>query len=156
MSNLDHRGGCGCDPITGDGAGIFIQLPDKFLREVMRTEHSVELPGLGDYAAGFIYLSKVSDIRDNEKKVVEDILTRENLQILGWRTVPVKSEILGKASFECEPHMEQVFVARPESCDAGLPFERKLYIARRIITHELRYSNSSTENNSFFINSFNI
>ena len=151
--NLDHRGGCGCDPITGDGAGIFIQLPDKFLREVMRTEHSVELPGLGDYAAGFIYFSKDSDKRDNEKKVVEDILTRENLQILGWRTVPVKSEILGKASFECEPHMEQVFVARSETCDAGLPFERKLYIARRIITHELRYSNISTENNSFFINS---
>ena len=151
--NLDHRGGCGCDPITGDGAGIFIQLPDKFLREVMRTEHSVELPELGDYAVGFIYFSKDSDKRDNEKKVVEDILTRENLQILGWRTVPVKSEILGKASFECEPHMEQVFVARSESCDAGLPFERKLYISRRLITHELRYSNSSTENNSFFINS---
>jgi glutamate synthase (ferredoxin) len=151
--NLDHRGGCGCDPITGDGAGIFIQLPDKFLREVMKTEHSVKLPGLGDYAVGFIYFSKDSAKRDNEKKVVADILTRENLQILGWRTVPVKSEILGKASFECEPHMEQVFVARSESCDAGLPFERKLYIARRIITHELRYSNSSTENNSFFINS---
>ena len=66
--NLDHRGGCGCDPITGDGAGIFIQLPDNFLREAMRSDHSIELPSLGDYAAGFIYFSKDSRKRSSEKK----------------------------------------------------------------------------------------
>ncbi len=151
--NLDHRGGCGCDPITGDGAGIFIQLPDNFLREAMRSDHSIELPSLGDYAAGFIYFSKDSRKRSSEKKTVERVLAQENLQILGWRTVPVNSEILGKASYECEPHMEQLFIAKPEECERGLPFERKLYLARRIISYELRYRDGSTDENSFFINS---
>ena len=151
--NLDHRGGCGCDPITGDGAGIFIQLPDKFLRDVMLKEHSVKLPNTGDYAAGFIYFSKDADKRILEKKVMEDVFVQENLKIIAWRIIPVNSEILGKASSECEPHMEQVFLERPQNCESGLPFERKLYLARRIITHHLRYQSDCTENNSFFINS---
>ena len=152
--NLDHRGGCGCDPITGDGAGIFIQLPDKFLRDVLKSDHSINLPEPGDYAAGFIYFSKDSDQRLVEKQLIEKVLAQENLSTIGWRTVPVRSEILGKASSECEPHMEQLFVSRPNNCEAGLPFERKLYLARRIITHQLRYKNGPVENASFFINSF--
>ena len=112
------------------------------------------MPEIGDYAVAFIYFSKDSEQRLHQRQVVEDVLDQENLSIIGWRPVPVKSEILGKASSECEPHMEQLFVARPSNCEAGLPFERKLYIARRIITHQLRYNNDFVENTSFFINSF--
>ncbi|MDC0156329.1 glutamate synthase large subunit [Verrucomicrobia bacterium] len=151
--NLDHRGGCGCDPITGDGAGIFIQLPDKFLRREIKSGLSVDLPPEGDYGAGFIYFSKKDDDRRREKDVVEEVLSEEGLLVLGWRRVPVNSGILGKASFECEPVMEQVFVTRPESCGSGLDFERKLYLARRIITHRLRYRDDIAEDVPFFVNS---
>ena len=151
--NLDHRGGCGCDPITGDGAGIFIQLPDKFLRREIKTEFSINLPPDGDYGAGFIYFSKNDEDRSREKQTVEKVLSEEGLVSLAWRRVPVNSGILGKASSECEPVMEQVFVSRPESCERGLEFERKLYLARRIITHRLRYSEDITGNVPFFVNS---
>ena len=136
--NLDHRGGCGCDPITGDGAGLFIQLPDKFLRKSCFSEMSLTLPPEGDYGAAFIYLSKDEDLYSNEKTVTAEVLAELEMELLGWRTVPVRSEILGKASAECEPRMEQLFVKRPQGTEPGLPFERKLYLARRIISHRLR------------------
>ena len=132
--NLDHRGGCGCDPITGDGAGIFIQMPDKFLSKVVKEDLSIDLPPFGDYGVGFVYLSKDRSQCVREKSVVEEVLLEEGLELITWREVPVNSSILGKASAACEPKMEQVFVKRPETCERGLEFERKLYLARRIIT----------------------
>ena len=151
--NLDHRGGCGCDPITGDGAGIFIQLPDKFLRRVMKSDSDIELPLEGDYGAGFIYFSKNDNDREYEKAEVEKVFSGEGLKVLGWRKVPVKSNILGKASHDCEPVMEQVFVSRPQTCERGLDFERKLYLARRIITHRLRFKDGILQDVPFFVNS---
>ena len=143
--NLDHRGGCGCDPITGDGAGIFIQMPHKFLTKVVKEDLSLNLPEDGDYGVGFVYLSQDQSERSREKSVVEEVLLEEGLELIVWREVPVNSHILGKASSACEPKMEQVFVRRPESCERGLDFERKLYLARRIITHRLRYSSSDSD-----------
>lgn len=151
--NLDHRGGCGCDPITGDGAGLFIQLPDKFLRKACMSEISLSLPLEGDYGAAFIFLSNDEELYSNEKAVVSEVLTEMGLELLGWRRVPVRSEILGKASSECEPRMEQLFVQRPQEFDRGLSFERKLYLTRRIISHRLRFS-SDDPDVSFHISSF--
>ena len=143
--NLDHRGGCGCDPITGDGAGIFIQIPDKFFRKVLSKDCSVTLPSSGDYGVAFLFLSPTDSQRQAEKQVVEEVLKEEGIDLICWRKVPVQSEILGKASAACEPVMEQLFVHRPSSVDKGLAFERKLYLARRIISHRLRYSDHGTD-----------
>lgn len=151
--NLDHRGGCGCDPITGDGAGLFIQIPDKFLRKACLSELSLSLPQEGDYGAAFIFLSKDEELYKREKEVAAEVLLEMGLKFLGWRPVPVKSEILGKASSVCEPRMEQLFVERPEGIDRGLSFERKLYLTRRIISHRLRFS-SDDPDVSFHISSF--
>ncbi len=137
--NLDHRGGCGCDPITGDGAGIFIQIPDKFFRKVLIEDQSITLPKSGDYGVAFLFLSPVESLREKEKKVVEDVLIEEGIELICWRKVPVRSDILGKASSDCEPLMEQLFVKRPIDTEQGLSFERKLYLARRIISDRLRY-----------------
>mgnify|MGYP006163429913 FL=1 len=151
--NLDHRGGCGCDPITGDGAGLFIQIPDKFLRQACLSELSLSLPQEGDYGAAFIFLSNDEVLYKREKEVASEVLLEMGLKLLGWRTVPVKSEILGKASAACEPRMEQLFVERPQGIDRGLSFERKLYLTRRIISHRLRFS-SDDPDVSFHISSF--
>ena len=143
--NLDHRGGCGCDPITGDGAGIFIQTPDKFFRKVIKLHHSIDLPDEGNYGVGFFYLSKDMNIIQNEVCVIEDVLNELSLNLICVRDVPVQSSILGKASAACEPRMQQFFVERPEDCEKGLPFERKLYLARRMISFRLRYSSEISD-----------
>lgn len=151
--NLDHRGGCGCDPITGDGAGIFIQKPHKFFAKVLLDDHSITLPNEGDYGVGFFYLSKLTEQYDHEVSVIKAVLDELRLDLLFIRDVPVQSSILGKASAACEPRMQQFFVARPHNCDRGLAFERKLYLARRMISYRLRYS-SSVLDGEFHASSF--
>ncbi len=150
--NLDHRGGCGCDPITGDGAGIFIQLPHKFLKAACSEQCGIELPEEGDYGAGFAFLSRDSGERASEEGIIADIVAEEGFELLGWRDVPVNSGILGKASAACEPVMRQFFIARGEVCQRGLEFERKLYIIRRLAAHRIRYSGAD-EDALFYISS---
>ena len=150
--NLDHRGGCGCDPITGDGAGLFIQLPHKFFKSVCAKECGFEVPEEGDYGVGFVYLSKDAKLRAEEESTIESVVSAEQLELIGWRDVPVNSTILGKASSECEPLMRQFFVKRSDAIERGLPFERKLYIVRRLTTHKLRYADpSKTDQSDFYI-----
>ncbi|MGB0289760.1 MAG: glutamate synthase subunit alpha, partial [Opitutales bacterium] len=143
--NLDHRGGCGCDPITGDGAGIFIQLPHNFFKKVCPAECGFEVPAEGDYGVGFVFLSQDETERKNEETTIANIIEEEGFKVLGWRDVPVVSSILGKASRACEPVMRQFFVDRAEVCDRGLAFERKLYLIRRTVTHRIRYSGQDEE-----------
>ena len=150
--NLDHRGGCGCDPITGDGAGIFIQLPHNFFKKVCPAECGFDVPDEGDYGVGFVFLARDAEERKSEEAIIEKIVAEEGLEMIGWRDVPVRSDILGKASAACEPVMRQFFVARSESVERGLPFERKLYIVRRVATHRIRYSGSDEEE-LFYISS---
>jgi len=149
--NLDHRGGCGCDPITGDGAGIFIQLPHNFFKSVCQAECGFDVPAEGDYAVGFVFLSKDDEERAHEEKIIEKIVVEEGLSMIGWRDVPVRSEILGNASAACEPFMRQFFVSR-ESVEAGLAFERKLYIVRHLSTYRIRYSGED-DDSLFYVSS---
>ena len=150
--NLDHRGGCGCDPITGDGAGLFIQMPHNFFKKVCPVECGFEVPEAGDYGVGFVFLSQDAEERKNEESIISKIVREENLELLGWRDVPVRSEVLGKASAACEPCMRQFFIKRSEPIGRGLDFERKLYIVRRLATHRIRYSGED-EDSLFYISS---
>ena len=143
---LDHRGGCGCDPETGDGAGIFIQIPDKFFQEVC----DFALPGEGDYGAGFVYMSKEEASRKHEKETVEEVVKELGLPFLGWREVPVTDGLLGRASKACEPFSMQFFVGRPDSVEQGLAFERKLYIVRRVCAYRLHYGQDEAHNDPDF------
>lgn len=149
--NLDHRGGCGCDPITGDGAGLFIQLPHNFFKAVCPQDAGFEVPKEGDYGVGFVYLSKDKTLREKEEASINAIIEEEGQTLIGWREVPVRSEILGKASSECEPLMKQFFVGRSSDIEAGLAFERKLYIIRRLATYRLRYQTNL--DSDFYISS---
>ena len=149
--NLDHRGGCGCDPITGDGAGLFIQLPHNFFKTVCPSECGFEVPNEGDYGVGFVFLSKDESARAKEENEINAIIKEVGLELIGWRDVPVKSEILGKASAACEPFMRQFFIGRSDNIEPGLAFERKLYIVRRLATYRLRYNCS--EESDFYISS---
>ncbi|MEX2381881.1 MAG: glutamate synthase central domain-containing protein, partial [Opitutales bacterium] len=136
--NMDHRGGCGCDPETGDGAGIFMQLPHRFFEEVA-PECGIDLPEEGLYAVGFVFLPTEKDACAESMKKMEKIVRREGQTVLGWRDVPVVSSLLGKASRACEPRMKQIFIGRSTDIKDDNAFERKLYVIRRISSDANRY-----------------
>jgi len=136
-THMDHRGASGAEPDTGDGAGIFIQMPDKFLRKEM-AKKGVDLPPEGHYGAGIVFMSPNASERDSAMEVFEHIVAEEGQKFLGWRTVPVKSEILGKISGSYEPVMKQIFIGRDASITDHLDWERKLYVIRRRAVNAIR------------------
>ena len=143
-AQMDHRGASGSDPATGDGAGIFVQMPDKFLRKEM-AKKGVELPAEGDYGSGLVFLSPETSEREAAMQFFEHIIREEGQKFLGWRTVPVKSEILGKTSGRYEPSIRQVFIGKNPEITDPMEFERTLYIIRRRVTYGIR--NNELPNN---------
>jgi glutamate synthase (NADPH/NADH) large chain len=125
---LNHRGAAGAEPDTGDGAGILIQVPDRFYREVS----NFELPAAGSYATGIAFLPP-----DNASAVIEDVnkvLADEGFTILGWRDVPVNGTVPGKSAQELMPTFSQVFATKQNL--SGDDLERHIYMARKRIEHE--------------------
>ncbi|MFJ4038775.1 glutamate synthase large subunit [Microbacterium sp. NPDC090007] len=137
LRNLEHRGAIGSDAGTGDGAGILTQMPDAFLRAVV----DFDLPPVGEYAAGMIFLPIGHDERAAMKAGIEALARHENLEVLGWREVPVDTEHLGKLAFDARPAFEQLFVSRPAVGDqpalAGIALDRRVYRLRKRARHEL-------------------
>ncbi len=129
LENLAHRGACGCDPFTGDGAGIMLQMPDRFLRKVTLAD-GIALPPEGDYACGIVFLPNESQSRNIVEGWVEQIIHEEGQQFLGWRTIPYDPAHVGQVARSVQPEFRQLFVGRgahtkPED------FERKLYVLRK-------------------------
>ena len=137
LRNLEHRGAIGSDAGTGDGAGILTQMPDAFFRSVV----DFDLPPMGEYAAGMVFLPRDDEARATQKAGIERIAARENLVVLGWREVPVAEEHLGKLAFEARPAFEQIFVSRPGEGGApalsGIDLDRRTYRMRKRARHEL-------------------
>jgi glutamate synthase (ferredoxin) len=129
LVNLDHRGACGCETNTGDGAGILMQVPHRFFQKVTATLGFV-LPDAGQYGVGMIYTSPEETIREKSRRVFEQVVAEEGLQVLGWRDVPKDNSMIGNTAKASEPFMEQVFIQRGADLD-DLAFERKLYIIRK-------------------------
>ncbi|MFM7321040.1 MAG: glutamate synthase large subunit [Armatimonadota bacterium] len=132
LENLVHRGACGCDPETGDGAGILIQLPDGFLRGVA----PFALPEPGDYGVGMAFLPRGEESRRQCQSIVERMVRKEGQSVLGWRDVPVDSSSIGPQARETEPVIRQFFVARGATTPAEV-FERRLYVVRKVIETEI-------------------
>ena len=136
-SQMDHRGASGSDPATGDGAGIFVQMPDKFLRKEM-AKKGVELPPEGDYGSGLVFLSPDTSEREAAMQVFEIVIREEGQKFIGWRTVPVNSKILGKTSGRYEPCIKQVFIEKNPAITDPMEFERKLYVIRKRVATWIR------------------
>jgi glutamate synthase domain-containing protein 2/glutamate synthase domain-containing protein 1/glutamate synthase domain-containing protein 3 len=139
LTNLDHRGACGSEVNTGDGAGVLIQMPHKFLREVAKKSR-IDLPEPDRYGCGIVFLPRNATLRRRIEERFEQIVQSEGQTVLGWRTVPTNNSMLGETAKSCEPFMRQVFVGRnPELADE-LAFERKLYVIRKRAYSEIRAS----------------
>ena len=138
-SRMDHRGGCGFEENTGDGAGILMALPDSFFqKEVEKLDFA--LPVSGEYAVGNIFLPQNTKERKICKKIIEETITKEGQKFLGWRKVPTDSKKanVGPAALDCQPIMEQIFIGRSKKIDQEA-FERKLFLIRKIFSDRLRY-----------------
>ena len=143
LINLLHRGACGCEANTGDGAGILIQMPDRFLRrETARLGFT--LPPERHYGAGVVFLPKDAAWRARVEARFEEIIVEEGQRVLGWRDVPTDHSSVGPSAVAVEPCFRQLFIGRGPAFD-GLPaneetdrqFERKLYVIRKRVEHAI-------------------
>ncbi|MFM7276690.1 MAG: glutamate synthase large subunit [Microcystis aeruginosa] len=130
LLNLDHRGACGAEKNTGDGAGILCQIPDLFFRKVT-SNLGFTLPAAGQYGVGMLYTAPDAEIRGKSRQEFEKIAAEEGLKVLGWRDVPTDNSSLGNSARSTEPFIEQVFIERDANLSDDLAFERKLYVIRK-------------------------
>jgi glutamate synthase (ferredoxin) len=136
LKNLLHRGACGCEPNTGDGAGILLQMPDRFLRrECGRL--GIALPAPTEYGAGLVFLPHDLIQRENVQALVQTMVEEEGQRFLGWRDVPTDDTPVGASARACEPVIKQAFVGRGPGLRDHRHFERKLYVVRKRIEHAL-------------------
>ena len=136
LINLEHRGACGCEANTGDGAGILIQTPDAFFRSVL----SFALPPAGSYGAGLVFLPHDESDRERIKDLIARVVEEEGQTLVGWRDVPTDNRLVGDSARATQPVFEQIFIAA--RIDVGTEqgraaFERKLYVIRKRIEHRV-------------------
>jgi glutamate synthase (NADPH/NADH) large chain len=138
LLNLVHRGATGCDPLTGDGAGIIIQVPDAFLRHAC-DESDIDLPEAGKYGVGCVFLPRDRKERRRCQQILEDKIFGTGQRLIGWRDVNVNESVLGPAARESAPVIRQVFIG--STCEDDATFERKLFVIRKWAERAVRESN---------------
>ena len=137
LKNLTHRGAVGADPLAGDGAGILLQIPDKFFREEM-AQKGVKLPPVGQYGAGMVFLPREPASRLACEYEIERAIKDEGKVLLGWRDVPCDNSGLGESVKKIEPVIRQVFIGRGGGVTVTDALERKLYVIRKSAGHAIQ------------------
>jgi len=132
LENMEHRGARGSDPSSGDGAGILIQKPHAFFKTVC----NFRLPEAGNYGVATLFFPKNASQRELCRDILDHFLHDQGFHLLGYRKVPVKSEVIGKTARQVEPHIEQLFVSHPQARE-GMALERKLYVLRKSAGHAI-------------------
>jgi len=146
LINLTHRGAAGCDPETGDGAGILIQIPHVFFARECG-ELGIQLPGPGEYGVAMVFLPVDKHSRLQCEGVFERMAANAGLKVLGWRDTPVNGDAIGREARASQPYIEQFFVGRPDGMSED-DFERCLYLVRRRTENEI--ADSEIEEKEFF------
>ena len=138
LLNLAHRGACGCDPETGDGAGVLIQIPHRFFARVC-AKSGFSLPNPGEYGAGMVFLPVERHERLICEGMLERIVREEGLSVLGWRDTPIDDQAIGRIARASRPYIEQVFIHHAAGMDQDA-LERKLYVIRKRAEAEIAAS----------------
>jgi glutamate synthase (NADPH/NADH) large chain len=147
LLNLVHRGACGCDPLTGDGAGILLQLPDPFFRRECEAS-DVELPEPGKYGVGCVFLPRDKHDRRRCMHILEDKIFGTGQRLIGWRDVRVNEGALGPMARASAPIIKQVLIG--STTDDRVEFERKLFVIRKWAERTVRDSHMRGRD-SFYI-----
>ena len=145
-SRMDHRGGCGFEANTGDGAGILMALPHSFFNKIAHDELGAELPEPGKYAVGNIFLPQIAEEEEKCRQIISRIIAEEGQTLVGWREVPIDpvGADVGPAARMAQPRIDQLFISASSDLDQD-QFERVLYVIRKRFTHALRGDESLTE-----------
>ena len=149
LKNLDHRGACGCDPETGDGAGILMQVPHAFLAKECEKLDFL-LPAAGEYGVGLVFLPQELSERNRCAAMFEKIVREEGQRFLGWRTVPIDDTQCGRVAREAQPHIRQIFIGQGSSVTDQDHLERKLFVIRKQVEHQVRESDVR-DSESFYV-----
>ncbi|MCK8480474.1 glutamate synthase large subunit [Psychroserpens algicola] len=146
LVKLEHRGAVSSDGVTGDGAGILIDIPHKFFKIFC----DFELPNPGEYAVSNVFLPR----KDNQRQFCIDVFEKEianqGLKLIGWRDVPVNSDILGEIAKETEPFVKQIFIGKTDTDQSDKEFNLKLFAARKITEHII-YDSKLSESKFFYV-----
>ena len=156
LLNLQHRGASGCEVNTGDGAGILMQTPHKFLAKEC-SNLNIDLPERNLYGVGMFFLPTIAEEQQFCMQQVEQIIKEEGQQFLGWRDVPTDNSMLGATAKQAQPHIKQAFIGKGaadslfgQNVNDGLAFERKLYVIRRRCANAIKDS-SLSQKEMFFV-----
>ena len=139
LENLEHRGAVGADPLSGDGAGILIQIPHEFLAAQAKAL-GFALPKPGEYAVGHVFMPRDERLAAHCERVWERCLREEGLPLLGWRTVPVDNSCLSDMVRGTEPIHRQVFIGRGKDSGSQEEFERRLFVVRKVVSNAIHHS----------------
>ena len=139
LRRMTHRGACGCEPNTGDGAGILTAVPHEYMAKVARQDLQLELPKPGLYGVGLVFLPTDEAQRQTCKEVVNALIEDQGQRLLGWRPVPTAADAadIGPSARAAEPVMEQVFIGAAEGLDQE-SLERQLFLIRKQASHQIR------------------
>ena len=135
LSNMEHRGGRGSDPKTGDGAGILIQIPHQFLKDIT-TRTEIDLPEAGSYGVGMTFFPKNKQLFKKSKELLNQIIEKLDFEVIGYRAVPVDETVPGSGALEVMPNIEQLFVKHKKGL-TGIELERKLYVLRNFASCQI-------------------
>ena len=136
LLNLDHRGAVGADPKAGDGCGMLVQIPHKFLSEECQ-KLGFTLPEPGHYAAGHVFLPRDPEGRKLCETIIEKVVAEEGQTFIGWRDVPVHTACLGESVKPTEPVHRQIFIGRNKAIADVDTFERRLFLLRKVISNTI-------------------
>jgi len=136
LENLEHRGAVGADPLSGDGAGILIQIPHEFFKDECQAL-KIKLPKPGHYAVGHLFMPQDERLREHCERVWARLIREEGLEFLGYRSVPVDNASLSDMVRDAEPVHRQIFIGRPKALTDQDEFERKLYMIRKVVSNAL-------------------
>ncbi|GCC51978.1 glutamate synthase large subunit [Chryseotalea sanaruensis] len=149
LERMEHRGACGCEPNTGDGAGILIQVPHEFYSSECR-KLGFKLPSFGNYGVGLIFFPRDAKVREECRTVLSRQIKKMKMQLLGYRTLETSNEALGETALQSEPVMEQIFIKRLDDGTNPDDFERKLFILRKYVTQLITESVKGVDNQFYF------
>ena len=131
LERLEHRGGAGADKDTGDGAGILVQIPHEFFKRECEVL-GINLPAAGEYGVGMVFAHKYESLRNEQKRIFEEVVREEGQVVLGWREVPVDGTKVGQEAAAIRPWMIQILIGKGPDVTNNKEFERKLYIIRKL------------------------
>lgn len=154
LERMEHRGACGCETNTGDGAGILLQVPHEFFVDEC-VKIGIKLPAFGEYGVGMVFFPKDEKLKEECRKILSRQAEKLGLAVLGYRLVPTDDSMIGDSAIAVEPSVEQIFVKRPDSVKDVETFERKLYVLRNYSTRIVKETlNNEDVNQRFYFASF--